>query len=325
VQNLIFEVIHPILSIINSNFENNNTTLQELKLRSLFALENIVSHPEAATIVLDPSFSDSIRLLIDMAIKSPLQISQKLERNFLDLSKEFFDSLTKPKKFSVGSSPMATVLPYYPLSDKVDLLPTCFDTKRHLGLIFWGSDLRTVENSGFSGISLRSRSSLLGSGERRRHGESQKEELLVVGNVSIPVEQHFYFEVKIKKADQNSIISIGLSLEGASSWGDNSYHFQANKIKTWYVNGTKKEENYGESFQCECTVGCGWNPETKSIYFSRNEVDMGNAFDNVNFEGMKIVPVVGIGKGVQVKINFGQEPFLYNYSTNEVVNEEEKN
>jgi len=88
---------------------------------------------------------------------------------------------------------MVSVLPYYPFSEKVNLLPTCFDTKRHLGLIFWGSDFRTVENIGFSGISLRTRS--LGSGEGR-YGESQKEELLLLGNVPIPLDLFYYFEVK---------------------------------------------------------------------------------------------------------------------------------
>lgn len=42
-------------------------------------------------------------------------------------------------------SPMMSILPFYPNSKKIDLLPTCFDTQQQGGLVFWGEEKCIVE------------------------------------------------------------------------------------------------------------------------------------------------------------------------------------
>jgi len=238
--------------------------------------------------------------------------------------------LLSQKKTTYQKSPMVPILPHFPLSNQVDLLPTCFDIKKHQGLLISGRDMRTIEYSGYTAISSIRRErgfiNSFNSGGRMRGNstENVSNEILLKGNATIPLHIDYYFEVRLLKGQENTPMSIGLSPEGKNSWGDNSYHYQTNRMKTWFVNGAKRQENYGQSFQSECVIGCGWNAEIQTIYFTKDGEDLGPAFNNVNFGGEKIVPVVGLSKGVKVKINFGQDKFLYNILGNVDISEQDK-
>jgi hypothetical protein len=47
----------------------------------------------------------------------------------------------------------------------------------------------------------------------------------------------------------------------------------------------------------------------KQFILAKNGEDLGPAFSNVVTLGERVVPVVGSGKGIRVKINFGQKNF----------------
>jgi len=67
-------------------------------------------------------------------------------------------------------------------------------------------------------------------------------------------------------------------------------------VKTWFVNGNRRQENYGNYFRAGSVVGCGWNQDEKSIHFTKDGEDFGVAFQNVFTGDEKIVPAIGIGK-----------------------------
>lgn len=93
---------------------------------------------------------------------------------------------------------------------------------------------------------------------------------------------------------------------GSKNW---TYKYQGNGKKTTFSNGIKKQHDYGLPFQSKSTIGCGWNKEEKIIYFTKDGIDLGPAFVNVTLG--RVVPAVGISKGVHVFVNFGQEPFKF--------------
>lgn len=105
------------------------------------------------------------------------------------------------------------------------------------------------------------------------------------------------------------MLSIGFVPEGARNWGNGSYRYQANAKKTTFIGGSRRQNDYGSYFRAKNVVGCGWNREEKIIYFTKDGVDQGAAFTNINLG--KMVPAIGISKGVSATVNFGQDPFVF--------------
>jgi len=173
-----------------------------------------------------------------------------------------------PKLSENVGTRIAEIVPYNTLADKYDKLPTTFSIKKQVGLIIWGNETRCVENSGFTGLS-RPRSGLFVSERRRNRENASKEEVLVQGNLPIPLQFDYYFEMMILKVESTSLVSIGIAPEEMMIWGDNSYHFQSDRTKVFFSIGVRKDDSYGEYFQNECVVGCGWKHETNSIYFTK--------------------------------------------------------
>jgi len=206
------------------------------------------------------------------------------------------------------------------------LLPTCFNTKKQQGLIFTGSDGRQVEFSGFAIASLRrERNQFSFGGGRLRHSSSNVGvECFVRGNVPFQSNINFYYEIHIIKNESGTPVSIGFFPEGKLHFGENCYTYQSTGVKNYFTAGAKKSENYGKPYQVDCIIGCGWNTDTKIIFFTLDGEDLNTAFSNVNFGGDKIVPAVGIGKGVRVKVNFGQEQFIYNILNKSQISQQEK-
>lgn len=146
-----------------------------------------------------------------------------------------------------------------------------------------------------------------------------------MGNAVVPYGvTEYYYEVTIETAYSSPLISICCVPEGATSWGVGSCKFQANRVKSYYVNGNRRQEAYGTFYRAKSVVGCGWNQDEKRIFYTKDGEDLGNAFSNIYTSGEKLVPAVGIGKGVRVKINFGQEPFRYDVGASVALDEQTK-
>jgi len=194
--------------------------------------------------------------------------------------------------------------PFFP--HKVsELLPSQFDSNKMQGFIFKENKTK-AEFVGFDPNATRPRSTFGGR-------QPAPTEVVLCANTTIPLTSlnDYYFEITIDQMESNgSFVSIGFIPEGNRQWANGSYRYQANAKKTSFVNGSRKQQDYGTAFRAKNVVGCGYNKEEKSIFFTRDGIDQGVAFPNIVLSG-KILPSIGVSKGVVVSINFGQKPFAF--------------
>lgn len=308
--------------------KQNKWLLNELRCRTLDALNNLLLESRAAEqLIANHELSTSVLpVLIKMAQScDPAAHTLQLEKHFVALSQRLWDIQTAPFVGKLSrAKPMVSLLPHFPHGHKADLLPTAFEKGKQTGLIFWGTDLRTVEmpnSAPAPAPSGRGGRGMFGGSSGGRARAAQPTESLVVGNASVPLDgsiPEYYFEITIEAADSSPLISVGFIPDGSNNWGVGSYHFQANRVKSYYSGSNKRQEAYGTFMRAKDIIGCGWNSEDKTIYFARNGEDLGVAFNGVFPAGStdRVVPAVGLGKGVKIHINFGQEPFKYNLEAN---------
>jgi hypothetical protein len=332
-------------TVSDNNMNTNNAAplhshlrwlLSELEMRALSAVSSYLAHcPDGVQLVLKEIRADKFAQLIDLAKAcDPAAHVTALEQQQLLLQQRLWNTVTMPGRESAElAKPMVKILPHFQHNHKADFLPTCFDRVNRPGVIFMGKELRTVEFTSFgSGAAPVAaprgvRGSLFGGYGRGNRAATGHTETIVPGNVMIPAHLgEYYFEVTIEQIENNSsIISIGLCPEGQSTWGNGSYRFQANKIKTWYVNGQRKQEAYGAYYaKAKTVIGCGWNQDEQTIYFTMDGEDLGPAFHNVFPNNERVVPAVAGGKSVRMNINFGQEPFKYNLTASAALDEATK-
>lgn len=125
-----------------------------------------------------------------------------------------------------------------------------------------------------------------------------------------------YFEITILSL-ANRDIGVGLSTSEVSvtqqmpGWKKHSYGYHGDDGKKF---GEGKTPGDWPLYELDDVIGCGINFETDSIFFTRNGLLLGTAFENVSEDGL--YPVVGFSnrntETATVKINFGLEPFAYN-------------
>jgi len=285
-----------------------------LKNCCLAVLNEFCSLPSTVSVLVNQYSTDLITLKEMAESCHPQAKDQDVTSNFLQAKQKFWNFKTSPVPLNPPQhlSPMIRILPFFANSYKADLFPTCFECIQS-GLIFWGSDKRTVECGTISSPTQNSSS-------RRSFGSYSSSrrptDILVCGNAPIPVHIEHYFEVTVLEGTSTAHISVGLCTEGALQWEFGSYRYQANKTKTWYPSNNKdaKHVAYGLAYKKDDVIGCGWKPETNTIYFTKNKVALPAAWQ-ISPPTVKMVPAIGISKGVKVKINFGQEPFEYNLVT----------
>eukprot|EP01116_Phalansterium_solitarium_P025544 TRINITY_DN981_c0_g3_i2.p1 TRINITY_DN981_c0_g3~~TRINITY_DN981_c0_g3_i2.p1 ORF type:complete len:4579 (-),score=1632.50 TRINITY_DN981_c0_g3_i2:159-12473(-) len=283
----------------------------EFKWRSLEALAKLLQNPLSAQLFLQGPAPEAIPALLQVAMRgSPSARMSTLEAEELRLSRQIWDALSKPQSTDDSSVvKMSSIVPHLAFADQAELLPTGFGTDKLQGFIFRsvGDVRRKLEYVYDPNQQLSRRSYGLSRGVPLVVGE-----VAVLANVGVQANAlpEFYFEVTIDRTDSNgSLISIGLIPEGARTWSNGSYKYQANAKKATFSGGQKRQHDYGVAFRAKSTVGCLWNREEKAIYFTKDGADLGAAFTGVALG--KFYPAVGVSKGVHVSINFGQEPFKF--------------
>eukprot|EP01114_Cavostelium_apophysatum_P001689 TRINITY_DN1146_c0_g1_i2.p1 TRINITY_DN1146_c0_g1~~TRINITY_DN1146_c0_g1_i2.p1 ORF type:complete len:4271 (-),score=1642.72 TRINITY_DN1146_c0_g1_i2:54-12866(-) len=310
------EILPSLLCLVRPDSPNNAgpaSTLPawlrtELKSRSMRVLTKLLEHGSSARLLLQAG-PESVPALIKLANSSkPSSRQAALEREAIALSQRLWDRVTKPALDNDDTKvkKMSDLLPYYAHSGLAELLPTTWQVDKLAGFVFRGEDRRKLEYIGFDPSPLGRRSYI-----SRVPPPQQPVEVLVCANAVIPPNvPEFYFEITVDQAESNSIISIGVVPEGSKNWGAGSYKYQANAKKTTFANGNRRVQNdYGSYFRSKSVVGCGWNRDDKILYFTKDGVDQGPAWSGINLG--KVVPAIGLSRGVYTTVNFGQEPFKY--------------
>ena len=128
-----------------------------------------------------------------------------------------------------------------------------------------------------------------------------------------------YFEVTILKLGRKEI-GIGLASKGVfppqrfmPGWEEGSYGYHGDDGQKFGSNAT-----FGiwPFFEVNDVIGCGFDFHRKAIFYTRNGELLGDGFEDVSEE--KLSPIVGFvnrnSDKQSVRINFGIEPFKYNFS-----------
>ncbi|CAG8448891.1 14315_t:CDS:2 [Acaulospora morrowiae] len=132
-------------------------------------------------------------------------------------------------------------------------------------------------------------------------------------NHPIPSEVGFYyFEVNIIDKGSRGNIGVGLTkknvpLNQMPGWVPISYGYHGDDGLA-FKKGQGSE--YGPLYSAGDTIGCGINYYDRTIFFTKNGINLGIAFNNVS--NKELYPVIGlISKGECVEANFGAMPFKF--------------
>ncbi|KAL2887492.1 Ran-binding protein 10 [Ceratocystis lukuohia] len=178
---------------------------------------------------------------------------------------------------------------------KVNPIPTYWDENdKHVGLEV-SSD----------GLELRH----VGSKEQRENDTSS-----IRANCPIPKEVGlYYYEVSIShsKAKENKIgvgfVTSKTSLNKPPGWEAGSYGYHGDDGSKF--SGSLHGGPYHSKFSAGDTIGCGINFYTKEVFFTKNGIYIGPAFQNVSGD---LYPGIGIQHPSDgLRANFGAMPFTF--------------
>ncbi|KAK9717354.1 Protein ssh4 [Basidiobolus ranarum] len=137
-------------------------------------------------------------------------------------------------------------------------------------------------------------------------------EYCVQTNLPLPRrEAVYYFEVKMFEKPEDTSVGIGIATKPFPSWrfpGRNrhsvGYHSNGRK----YCNDPLKGKAYGIPFHEGDVIGCGYRPQSGTIFFTRNGVRLGNAAAGVH---LNIFPTIAANGPCNLQVNFGQLGFVF--------------
>jgi len=168
----------------------------------------------------------------------------------------------------------------------------------------WKRDERT--NLEISNMSLRA--------TYNGQGKSETDAAAVLTDYPIPTNScaFYYFEVEIINAGQSGYIGIGLSgadvkMDRLPGWEKNSYGYHGDDGCAFL--GSGQGTPYGPSYTTNDVVGCCWDMTRDIVFFTKNGMALGTAFEAVRGS---YFPTIGLRTvGEVVEANFGQRPFVF--------------
>jgi SPRY domain len=298
-----------------SPFQSSEWLIAKLKSSSLKALDKLLTNKQSAETFFRADWESYLKHLKQCTQTCTNSQIEVLESKITTLGERLWELTPPVDTLSSDSALLSSTLTYSPHSKFADRLPTSFARSRVGGFVLRGHDKRTVE---FSGLDHPASSS---SGIRHRSTTSPPatHESITQANAPIPTSPipDYYFEALVENMEAGGVVSIGLAPEGTKVWGNNSYRYQANGKRSWFSSGARRQENYGTYYRAKSVIGCWWKINEKVIHFTKDGKDLGVAFRGVGPQAEKLVPTIGLGRGVRIKVNFGQEPFLFNVRSSE--------
>jgi hypothetical protein len=155
--------------------------------------------------------------------------------------------------------------------------------------------------------------------------ENTKDEIgLIRSDCPIPPVGNFYFEFEILKYDKKSKVSIGVCLKSnvtstLPGYDKNSFGIFFSTFHTKGYRSTDGNkclesingEPYGSSYEEGDFVGVFVNFLTNSIFFTKNGIAFGEAFQGIS--KLNLYPCVGLLFS-KVRVNFGKEEFKFDVS-----------
>ncbi|KAJ2821349.1 hypothetical protein IWW50_004673 [Coemansia erecta] len=149
-------------------------------------------------------------------------------------------------------------------------------------------------------------------------GRRDTDAAMILADVCIPTRTGvYYFEVYIKSRGQSGYIGIGLSRAGLLStrlpgWDPGSWGYHGDDGHGFA--GAGSGSRYGPRYSTGDTVGCGVDFMKRRIFFTRNGVFLGYAFQAIETD-KDLYPCVGMRTpGEHVMANFGRKPFTFDIS-----------
>ncbi|CAH8636073.1 unnamed protein product [Schistosoma intercalatum] len=191
------------------------------------------------------------------------------------------------------------------LSPDFQKLPRCWNVKdRSRSLRLSHFALTVSFSSGFN--------------ERNDSSYSGQEAACVRSDASIPLTTGiYYFEITLLNKGSNGCLSVGVSMKTSSlnkfpGSENNSFGYQSDGCV--YHGSPTLSTKFGPRFNENDIIGCGVDFLSQSLFFTRNGIFLGKAFEGKVpvGGGTRLFPTIGLqGRGVRVTTNFGQHPFYF--------------
>ena len=131
----------------------------------------------------------------------------------------------------------------------------------------------------------------------------------------------YYFEMEVLNAGEDGAIGIGLTgkgsrLNGMPGWSKDTVGYHGDNGLVYYnynINKKPMKMKYGPTFGTGDVVGCGIDFDSNTVFFTKKGISFGIAKTNLTKQPW--YPTIGLHSlNEQVKINFGQEKFVFNVS-----------
>ncbi|GAN09191.1 ran-binding protein 9 [Mucor ambiguus] len=125
----------------------------------------------------------------------------------------------------------------------------------------------------------------------------------------------YYYEITIVSMGNDGLFAVGLcnashpldKLPGASL-GSFGYHGQSGQT---YCQNTKGVA-YGPTYGHGDVIGCGVNYFDGTVFFTRNGISLGCAFNSIDLSSQAFYPCIGLStQGEKITANFGQAEFAF--------------
>lgn len=124
----------------------------------------------------------------------------------------------------------------------------------------------------------------------------------------------YYFEIKFLSKGREGVMGLGLTsaqalLTKLPGWARESYGYHADDGNVFHADGRGKK--FGPTYTTGDVIGCGYNLVEGKCFFTKNGLQLGEAFANIP-NNVLLYPTIGLKTpGEEIRANFGQEDFLY--------------